>query len=55
MGLGGELREAFLKAHGELLTAQYWNQIQARHRAGELLDIIPYACQRRLSAFHEDR
>ena len=54
MGLGGELREAFLKAHGELLTPRYWNQIQARHRAGELLDIIPYSCQRRLSALHED-
>ncbi len=44
MGLGGELRETFLKAHGEILTAQYWHGIQARHRAGELLDIIPYSC-----------
>ena len=49
MGLGGELRETFLKAHGEILTAQYWQGIQARHRAGELLDIIPYTCWRRLS------
>jgi isocitrate dehydrogenase kinase/phosphatase len=49
MGLGGELREAFLKAHGGLLTAQYWCNIQARHRAGELLDIIPYPYSRRLS------
>ncbi len=49
MGLGGELRETFLRAHGELLTAQYWQGIQARHRAGELLDIIPYACSRRLA------
>jgi isocitrate dehydrogenase kinase/phosphatase len=48
MGLGGELRAAFLLAHGELLTARYWHQIQARHRAGELLDIIPYPCSRRL-------
>jgi isocitrate dehydrogenase kinase/phosphatase len=48
MGLGGELRAAFLEAHGELLTAQYWHQMQARHRAGELLDIIPYPCSRRL-------
>jgi isocitrate dehydrogenase kinase/phosphatase len=53
MGLGGELREAFLKAHGDLLTPQYWNQIQARHHAGELLDIIPYASQRRLGTNHE--
>ena len=50
MGLGGELRETFLKAHGEILTAQYWQGIQARHRAGELLDIIPYPCSQRLAA-----
>ncbi len=49
MGLGGELRDTFLRAHGEILTAQYWQGIQARHRAGELLDIIPYPCSRRLS------
>ncbi|MGC8641587.1 MAG: bifunctional isocitrate dehydrogenase kinase/phosphatase [Isosphaeraceae bacterium] len=48
MGLGGELRSAFLQAHAELLTARYWQEIQARHRAGELLDIIPYPSWRRL-------
>jgi isocitrate dehydrogenase kinase/phosphatase len=48
MGLGGQLRAAFLKAHGELLTPHYWWKIQARHRAGELLDIIPYSCSKRL-------
>jgi isocitrate dehydrogenase kinase/phosphatase len=49
MGLGGELRRAFLEAHGDLLTPQYWWQIQDRHRAGELIDILPYPCSRRLS------
>jgi len=49
MGLGGELRSAFLEAHGDLLKAQWWQGIQARHRAGELLDIIPYPCARRLA------
>jgi isocitrate dehydrogenase kinase/phosphatase len=48
MGLGGELREAFLRSHAELLTAGWWRAIQERHRAGELLDIIPYQCSRRL-------
>ena len=48
MGLGGELRESFLRWHRELLTPQYWSQIQGRHRAGELLDITPYASRRRL-------
>jgi isocitrate dehydrogenase kinase/phosphatase len=50
MGLSGELREAFLKAHGDLLTARYWCEIQARHRAGELIDIVPYRLSRRLSS-----
>jgi isocitrate dehydrogenase kinase/phosphatase len=52
MGLGGELRAAFLEAHAEILTARFWQEIQTRHRAGELLDIIPYSCERRLG--HED-
>jgi len=50
MGLGGELLDTFLKAHGDLLTARYWQGIQARHRAGELFDIIPYPCSRRLTS-----
>jgi isocitrate dehydrogenase kinase/phosphatase len=54
MGLGGELRAAFLDAHAELLTARYWQEIQARHRAGDLLDIIPYPCSRRLGFGHGD-
>ncbi len=50
MGLAGELRDVFLTFHGELLTAQYWRRtLQARHRAGELIDIIPYRHSRRLS------
>ena len=50
MGLGGELLDTFLKAHRDLLTARYWQGIQARHRAGELFDIIPYPRLRRLNS-----
>jgi isocitrate dehydrogenase kinase/phosphatase len=50
MGLSGELRQAFLKAHGDLLSARYWREIQARHRAGELIDIVPYRSSRRLNS-----
>ncbi len=47
MGLAGELRDVFLRFHRELLTAQFWRELQSRHRAGELIDIIPYRhCQR---------
>jgi isocitrate dehydrogenase kinase/phosphatase len=48
LGLEGELREAFLQAHGDLFTADYWRKLQARHRAGEVMEIIPYRQCRRL-------
>ena len=50
LGFQTELREAFLHAHGDLLTADYWRKMQARHRAGEAIDIFPYRQSRRLSA-----
>jgi len=49
MGLAGEQREAFLQAHGDLFTPTYWRRMQERHRAGEVIDIIPYHQGRRLS------
>ena len=50
LGLRGELREAFLAAHGELLTADFWRGMQAEHRAGHWLDVFPYPPDRRLQA-----
>jgi isocitrate dehydrogenase kinase/phosphatase len=50
LGLEGELRRAFVEAHGDLLTAPYWRGMQARHRSGEVIDIFPYAAGRRLGA-----
>jgi isocitrate dehydrogenase kinase/phosphatase len=54
LGLSGAPRAAFLQAHGDLLTPQYWRTMQARHRAGEVMDIIPYGRHRRLRP-REDR
>jgi isocitrate dehydrogenase kinase/phosphatase len=48
MGLVGAPRAAFLQAHSDLLTAQYWRNLQVRHRAGELMDLIPYSQHNRL-------
>ncbi len=48
LGLTGEPRRLFLEAHGELLTADFWRTLQARHRAGEILDVLPYTSSRRL-------
>ncbi len=44
----GTVREAFLAAHGDLLTAAYWRDMQARFAAGEIVDIFPYDARRRL-------
>jgi len=47
LGLTGENRRLFLEAHGEVLTADFWRALQARHRAGEVLDVLPYLSSRR--------
>ena len=48
LGLQGPLRQAFLEAHGELLTAGFWEAVQRQHLEGEVPDIFPYAPDRRL-------
>jgi len=48
LGLPGRLREAFLHAHGELLTGRWWRGIQERLLAGEIVDIFPYREEQRL-------
>jgi isocitrate dehydrogenase kinase/phosphatase len=44
----GALRDAFLEAHGALYTVAFWEELQARNAAGDVLDIYPYAEERRL-------
>jgi len=50
IGLHGELRELFLQAHGDLFDADFWNRMQALHRAGKIVDIFPYQEAHRLHA-----
>jgi isocitrate dehydrogenase kinase/phosphatase len=38
----GELRDAFLEAHGDLLDVAFWHQVQERLGAGEVVDVFPY-------------
>ncbi len=45
----GGLGEAFLAAHGDLLTVEFWQRMQERQRAGELFDVFPYGQARRLA------
>jgi isocitrate dehydrogenase kinase/phosphatase len=48
LGLRGRVREFFLAAHGDLLTARWWRGVQERLRAGEIVDIFPYREDQRL-------
>ena len=36
------IRDVFMRHHGELLTAQYWQEVQDRIRGGEIVDFFPY-------------
>jgi isocitrate dehydrogenase kinase/phosphatase len=38
----GPLRDAFLAAHGDLLTVEFWQEVQRRLDAGEVVDVFPY-------------
>jgi isocitrate dehydrogenase kinase/phosphatase len=44
----GRLREAFLEAHGNLLDPSFWQDVQRRLAAGEVVDVFPYRRDARL-------
>jgi len=48
MRLPRGLNDHFLHHHADLFELAFWQDLQARLRAGELLDIFPYAPARRL-------
>lgn len=48
LGLTGPSRELFLRLHSCLLQAAFWRDLQARHAAGEVLDLFPYPDRTRL-------
>jgi len=35
-------RAALMKLHGEVLTAQFWRNVQARLKEGDVLEVLPY-------------
>jgi len=49
LGLRPPLLAAFRQAHGELLTAEYWQELGARLRQGEIVDVFPYRPEQRLA------
>lgn len=42
LGFDADLKEAFLRVHGDLLTADWWRGIQQRLTEGDLLEVLPY-------------
>jgi isocitrate dehydrogenase kinase/phosphatase len=42
LGFEPHLKDVFLGAHGEILTAEWWRGIQARLREGDMLEVLPY-------------
>ena len=42
LGFDPHLKQVFLDAHAEILTADWWRGIQERLREGDLLEVLPY-------------
>ena len=48
LGLSSDLKEVFLEHHGDLLTAEFWDNLKQRISAGELFHVAPYKDEKRL-------
>jgi isocitrate dehydrogenase kinase/phosphatase len=44
----GGLRDAFLAEHADLLDIHFWQGVQKRLAAGEIVDVFPYPRNARL-------
>jgi len=42
LGMTPAQREALLHAHGEIFDVRWWQELQARNRAGSFVDVPPY-------------
>jgi isocitrate dehydrogenase kinase/phosphatase len=50
LGLRRDLREVLEQHHGDLFGVRFWQRVQERIRAGEVIEIFPYQRSRRLGA-----
>jgi isocitrate dehydrogenase kinase/phosphatase len=46
LGFEDALRQLFVAAHGEVLTAAWWRSVQDRHRANDVIEVLPYTGRR---------
>lgn len=42
LSMDRELRSLFILFHGDILTADYWRNIQQQHRTGDISLVVPY-------------
>ncbi|HEY3783694.1 MAG TPA: bifunctional isocitrate dehydrogenase kinase/phosphatase [Steroidobacteraceae bacterium] len=42
LGFNDPQRAAFMRLHGEILTAAFWRNVQQRLREGDVLEVLPY-------------
>jgi isocitrate dehydrogenase kinase/phosphatase len=42
LAFSDEQRTAFMRVHGEVLTADFWRHVQQRLQDGEVLEVLPY-------------
>lgn len=42
LSMNDRLKAEFMKHHKDLLTAEYWRQVQEKHRKGEVSLVVPY-------------
>lgn len=43
LAMDEDLKTIFLAAHGDLLTADYWRDIQQQHLSAKMPEVVPYA------------
>ncbi|OQY95383.1 MAG: bifunctional isocitrate dehydrogenase kinase/phosphatase [Chloroflexi bacterium UTCFX4] len=48
LGLAPQWKQVFLERHADLFDTPFWDDVQTRLRAGEVIDILPYAESKRL-------
>ena len=46
LGFDAGLTAVFMKAHGELLTADWWRAVQERIRTDDIIEVLPYGSHR---------
>ena len=49
------VREVFMREHGDLLQAEFWQAHQARIRAGQVIDVFPYERDKRFAEIERNQ